>query len=137
MNNISWTKPPVKPPERGGFRISIRYKILALFGGVLIAAIFTYLLLAVDLFNEDKLAYVYDLNSTLAKTVGEEVRSAIGSFNQYAQSHRFWSPDGRYLVYAERTPDLIERVWLIDTRSEDGSNASLIGEGTIGFWSWN
>jgi Tol biopolymer transport system component len=65
------------------------------------------------------------------------MRSVIGSFNQYAQSHRFWSPDGRYLVYAERTPDLIEQVWLIDTRSEDGSNASLIDEGTIGFWSWN
>jgi TolB protein len=66
-----------------------------------------------------------------------QMRSVIGSFNQYAQSHRFWSPDGRYLVYAERTPDLIEQVWLIDTRSEDGSNASLIDEGTIGFWSWN
>jgi TolB protein len=66
-----------------------------------------------------------------------QMRSVIGSFNQYAQSHRFWSPDGRYLVYADRNPDLIEQVWLIDTWHEDGTNSSLIGEGTIGFWSWH
>ncbi len=69
-----------KSAEKSGrLTISIRYKILALMGAVLIAAMGTYLWLAIDLFNEDKLAYVYDLNSTLAKTVGEEVRSAIGS----------------------------------------------------------
>jgi two-component system NtrC family sensor kinase len=67
------------PSQNGKLRVSIRYKILALMGGLLIAAMGAYLWLAIDLFEKDKLAYVYDLNSTLAKTVGEEVRSAIGS----------------------------------------------------------
>jgi len=61
----------------------------------------------------------------------------MSSFNQYAQSHRFWSPDGRYLVYGNRDDQGEERVWLIDTRSDDGSNALLVDEGTMGFWSWN
>ncbi len=61
----------------------------------------------------------------------------INSFNQYTQSHRFWSPDGRYLVFADRDQELVERVWLIDTWSMDGSNTILIDEGTLGIWSWN
>ena len=65
------------------------------------------------------------------------MRFVMSSFNQYAQSHRFWSPDGRYLVYANRDPLNAERIWLIDTWSEDGNNAILVDEGTMGFWSWN
>lgn len=66
-----------------------------------------------------------------------QMRFVMGSFNQYAQSHRFWSPDGRYLVYASRN-DLTreEQVWLIDTWSEDGANAIFVDRGTMGFWSW-
>lgn len=61
----------------------------------------------------------------------------VNSFNQYAQSDRFWSPDSRYLVYADRDQSLVERVWLIDTWAEDGSQALLVDEGAIGLWSWN
>lgn len=60
----------------------------------------------------------------------------VSSFNQYAQSDRFWSPDGRYLVYADRDPSLVERVWLIDTGSEEGVT-TLVDTGAIGLWSWN
>jgi TolB protein len=65
-----------------------------------------------------------------------QMKFIMASFNQYAQSHRFWSPDGRYLVYADRDNRAEERVWLIDTRSEDGYNARLVDKGTMGFWSW-
>jgi TolB protein len=61
----------------------------------------------------------------------------ISSFNQYAQSHRFWSPDSRYLVYADRDRFLVERVWLIDTWADKWADPILIGEGTLGVWSWN
>jgi dipeptidyl aminopeptidase/acylaminoacyl peptidase len=61
----------------------------------------------------------------------------VNSFNQYAQSDRFWSPDSRYLVYADRDPLLVERVWLIDTWAEDGNEALPVAEGAIGLWSWN
>lgn len=60
----------------------------------------------------------------------------VSSFNQYAQSDRFWSPDSRYLVYADRDQALVERVWLIDTYSEDGNQATLVDKGAIGLWSW-
>jgi TolB protein len=37
-------------------------------------------------------------------------------FDQYAQSHRVWSPDGRYLVYAHQPPDQGKaEIRLIDT----------------------
>jgi dipeptidyl aminopeptidase/acylaminoacyl peptidase len=66
-----------------------------------------------------------------------QMRFIVSSFNQYVQSDRFWSPDSRYLVYADRDQTLVERVWLIDTWTEDGSQAILIDEGAIGLWSWN
>ncbi|HBY92744.1 MAG: hypothetical protein M5U01_28005 [Ardenticatenaceae bacterium] len=65
-----------------------------------------------------------------------QMRFVIHSFNQYAQSDHFWSPDGRYLVYADRDRALVERVWLVDTWAEKGSDPILVGEGSIGFWSW-
>jgi TolB protein len=65
-----------------------------------------------------------------------QMRFVLGSFNQFAQSHRLWSPDGRYLVYADRDRDLVERIWLIDTQSDDGHNTTPVAEGSMGFWSW-
>lgn len=65
------------------------------------------------------------------------MRFVMNSFNQYAQSHRFWSPDGRYLVYGQQDAVLGDQVRLIDTWSEDGKNSILVDGGTMGFWSWN
>ncbi len=64
------------------------------------------------------------------------MRFVIHSFGQYAQSHRFWSPEGRYLVYAERDEQGRDRVWLVDTEAEKGADPILVDEGSIGFWSW-
>ncbi|MEM7348508.1 MAG: hypothetical protein AAF485_30140, partial [Chloroflexota bacterium] len=66
-----------------------------------------------------------------------QMKFVMSSFNQYAQSHRFWSPDGRYLVYASRNEVLrLEQVGVIDTWDEDNSNTTIIAAGTMGFWSW-
>ena len=54
-------------------RISIRYQIVALVAGILIAAMLTYLSLTRSLFTKDKLAWLYDYNSLLAGTLSEEV----------------------------------------------------------------
>ena len=54
-------------------RISIRYQIVALVAGILIAAMLTYLGLTRSLFTSDKLAWLYDYNSLLAGTLSEEV----------------------------------------------------------------
>lgn len=64
------------------------------------------------------------------------LRMIIGSFNQYAQSHRLWSPDGRYLWYADRGRDLVERIWLVDTWAATGAPAIFVDEGVLAVWSW-
>ncbi|MDQ3248228.1 MAG: hypothetical protein M3Q45_03355 [Chloroflexota bacterium] len=64
------------------------------------------------------------------------MRMMIGSFNQYAQSERLWSPDGRYLTYADRDRTLVERVWLVDTLAAKGAPPLLVDEGSLGVWSW-
>ncbi len=66
-----------------------------------------------------------------------QMRFVMASFNQYAQSHRFWSPDGRYLVFGERQEILRqERVGLIDTWADDTDNVIIVDQGTMGFWSY-
>lgn len=66
-----------------------------------------------------------------------QMKFVMSSFSQYAQSHRFWSPDGRYLVYARRDElSRNEQILLVDTWAEDGNTAIYIGDGTMGFWSW-
>lgn len=72
-----------------------------------------------------------------AFTPSYQTQYVMSSFNQYAQSHRFWSPDSRYLVYADRDEHQVERIWLIDTWAEQEAPPLLVGEGTFGAWSWN
>lgn len=85
---------------------------------------------------------VYDLENNKdrgfkAFNPSPQMNFVISSFNQYAQSHNFWSPDGRYLVYANRDQQLIDRVWLIDTLdNESGTDVTQIGYGSFGTWSW-
>jgi hypothetical protein len=65
------------------------------------------------------------------------MRSMISGFGQHAQSHRLWSPDGRYLVYSDRDNALVDRVWLVDTWADSGTKPMLVDEGAIGIWSWD
>jgi Tol biopolymer transport system component len=64
------------------------------------------------------------------------MRFMVHSFNQYVQSHRFWSPDGRYLVYADRDRSQTDQVWLVDTWAERGADPILVDQGSMGVWSW-
>ncbi len=57
--------------------MSIRFQIVALMGGVLLAAIALYLALATRLLTRDKLAYIYDLESSLGATLSEDVRGNV------------------------------------------------------------
>jgi Tol biopolymer transport system component len=63
------------------------------------------------------------------------MRFAVHSFGQYAQSHRFWSPDGRYLVYADRDLAGTDRIWLADTWAERGSDPIFVADGPLAYWS--
>ncbi|MEZ4513172.1 MAG: hypothetical protein R3C62_14985 [Chloroflexota bacterium] len=64
------------------------------------------------------------------------LRFTLNSFSQYAQSHRLWSPNGRYLTYADRDFNGTERVWLIDTWAEAAADPILVDKGSLAFWSW-
>ncbi|HSM93495.1 MAG TPA: ATP-binding protein [Anaeromyxobacteraceae bacterium] len=58
---------------------SIRTQILVLLAGVLLAGLGTWFALANRLFTRDRLAYTYDLTSSLATTVSEQLRESLGS----------------------------------------------------------
>lgn len=62
-------------------------------------------------------------------------------FDQYALSHRLWSPDGRRFVYAgfpidETSPrqPVAPRIFVADVEGDRPPRA--IAEGAIAFWSW-
>ncbi|HEX2905323.1 MAG TPA: hypothetical protein VHO69_00575 [Phototrophicaceae bacterium] len=57
-------------------------------------------------------------------------------FDQFAQSHRVWSPDSRYLVYAETTPDDKAIISILDTSLPNSVPFSL-ADGVIGVWSFD
>lgn len=60
----------------------------------------------------------------------------LSFFDQFAQSHSIWSPDSRYLVYAEALGDEREIVQVLDTQ-DLGAAPMLIAEGSLGIWSEN
>ena len=65
-------------------RFPIRWKMLALVTAVLVAAMASYLVLAISLLRRDKVAYIYDLNSSLARTVSAEVEAALATLSDKA-----------------------------------------------------
>ena len=54
-------------------------------------------------------------------------------FDQYALSHRLWSPDSRALVLPMRTAQGSEAVTVVPI---DGSEVQRIAQGHSAFWSW-
>lgn len=56
-------------------------------------------------------------------------------FDQFAQSHRVWSPDSRYLVYSVVDDVGVEQVTILDTAAPDTLTYTL-AEGRIGIWSY-
>jgi hypothetical protein len=60
----------------------------------------------------------------------------LSFFDQFAQSHRLWSPDSRYLVYAELTSESRQLIHLLDTNDPAAWPLTLT-EGQIGIWSYH
>lgn len=56
-------------------------------------------------------------------------------FDQFAHSHQLWSPDSRYLVYAETLDDGRSLVNLIDTQAST-STPIIAAEGVMGVFNW-
>lgn len=62
-----------------------------------------------------------------------ELLYLLSYFDQFAQSHRLWSPDSRYLLYSEETAEGVTLITVLDTQLGE---AQTIAEGVIGIWSF-
>lgn len=59
----------------------------------------------------------------------------LNFFEQFARSHTFWSPDGRYIAYGA----LIAEQGTAEVRmveAEEGGAVRKVADGVIGIWSW-
>ncbi len=70
-----------------------------------------------------------------AFTPTQEMVYMFTYFDQFAQSHRVWSPDSRYLTYGA-TIDEEPSIQILDTRVDDAVPRSLAG-GTLPIWSFD
>ncbi|MGB8930003.1 MAG: hypothetical protein WCC48_02005, partial [Anaeromyxobacteraceae bacterium] len=90
---------------------SIRTQILVLLAGVLLAALVTWFALANRLFTRDRLAYTYDLTSSLATTVSEQLRESLGSrvdkLLYFAAASSRGDPLQQARLLVESDPDLL------------------------------
>ncbi len=64
-----------------------------------------------------------------------EMLYLVTFFDQFAQSHPVWSPDGRYLAYAGFSEQGAPTVYLLDTAGQGAAPLALM-EGWIGIWSY-
>lgn len=77
--------------------ISIRYKILLLLTSIPLITLTIYLLLALKIFEEDKIAYVFDSSSNMSGTIAAQVKTQLNSvlgttkpiFQDYLTQQRF------------------------------------------------
>lgn len=59
----------------------------------------------------------------------------VSYFDQFAQSHRLWSPDSRYLVYAGLTPEGGPQLHTLDT-ANPAAPVRTLARATMGIWSY-
>jgi TolB protein len=66
------------------------------------------------------------------RTFSEQV---LPFFDQYARSHRIWSPDSRRLVLAIDDPDRGAGIHVVPVDGPDAGRARRVADGSIAFWS--
>lgn len=84
---------------------------------------------------------VYDLAAASSISLSSFVPTEtmiyyLSFFDQFARSHRLWSPDSRYLVYGEALADGAQQVNLMDITTP-GVGPQTIMAGEIAIFSWN
>lgn len=98
-------------------------------------------LTAAPVYQETQLAWSIldaqsgDVNRYGAFTPTQEMVYMFTYFDQFAQSHRVWSPDSRYIVYSELV-DEEPVVNILDTQLDDTVPMS-IADGTLAIWSYD
>jgi TolB protein len=84
---------------------------------------------------------VMDVEDTTTRRYGafiptREMLYLLVYFDQFSQSHRVWSPDSRYLLYSETTPNGRAIINILDT-SQSNIVPFSIADGFIGVWSFS
>lgn len=98
------------------------------------------ILVSFDLQETEGFAWsVLDIQTGDARSYGAflptfEMIYVLSFFDQFAQSHRMWSPDSAYLVYSEITGEDETVLSVLDVRRPD-STPIIVADGVIGFWS--
>ena len=77
--------------------ISIRYKVLLLLTSIPLITLTAYLVLALRIFEEDKIAYVFDSSSSMSGTVAAQIKTQLNSvlgttkpiFQDYLSQYKF------------------------------------------------
>lgn len=91
--------------------------------------------------NPAELAWsVLDIQTGVSRRFGAffptaEMLYMLTYFDQFSQSHRIWSPDNRYIIYAERTSNTQSVINLLDTAQSNAVPFALV-DGLIGVWSF-
>ncbi len=71
-----------------------------------------------------------------AFTPTQEMIYLLSFFDQFAYSHRVWSPDSRHLIYAEIAPDRHPVISLLDA-TQAIAVPLIIADGVFGVWSFD
>lgn len=66
----------------------------------------------------------------------EEMGYLLSFFDQFGQSHRVWSPDGKHLIYSEMAAGDKPTINILDTTQSD-TVPFAIANGKIGVWSFS
>lgn len=66
----------------------------------------------------------------------DEMIYLLTFFDQFAYSHRVWSPDSQHLIYAEMAPGGQPVITLLDT-TQTAAVPLIIAEGVFGVWSFD
>jgi signal transduction histidine kinase len=124
--------------DRGGLRISVRYKMLVAVSLALMASIGVYGYLAINVFTEDKIAYIYDSNASLVEGVAEQTRATLAVLEKELAlvAHEAMARGRSARVRAASAEDLFRleqdlvrlQVWV----PRKGGAPALIGEFTNG-----
>lgn len=85
--------------------------------------------------------HVYDVASGASQRMtaflpNREMLYYLQFYDQFARSHRLWSPDSRYIVYGEFLPDGASVVSLLDTANPGAAPEQLMA-GAIGIFAWD
>lgn len=85
--------------------------------------------------------YVYQIDSGISTRVAtffpsQNMLYYLNFFDQFARSHRLWSPDGQYLTYGEYLlDDRTNRVMIVNV-DDPAAEPVILSDASIGIFSW-